>query len=238
MATVLVHGGAHGAWCWERLAPHLEGPALAIDLPGRGTRPLPLAEVTVDLWADAVAEEISKLPAARVTLVGHSLAGMVLPRVAERVPHSLLRLIFVSCSVPPEGQSVLDIVTPEVKALAEENQRRALPQRLPEPVARKMFCTDMDEEQTRFVLDRLVPEAWGPLLEPSQLAGLQRGIPASYVKLLADEVVPPALQDQMIANIANVGPVEVEEFDAGHDAMISRPAELAALINRICAASQ
>ena len=30
---VLVHGGAHGAWCWNPLLPHLEGPVLAVDLP-------------------------------------------------------------------------------------------------------------------------------------------------------------------------------------------------------------
>jgi len=213
------------------MLPYLNGPALALDLPGRGTRPAPLSEVTADLWAEAVVEEIQELPDEPVNLVGHSLAGMVLPRVADRVPDRLRRLVFVSCTVPAEGQSALDTVTPEVKALAQENLRQEIPQLLPEEVARGMFCSDMNEEQARFVLDRLVPEAWGPMLEPSRLAGLRRGIPASYVKLLADQTVPAALQDQMVAHI---GEVEVEELDAGHDAMVSRPAELAALINRIC----
>lgn len=29
---VLVHGGYHGAWAWERLLPELELPALAVSL--------------------------------------------------------------------------------------------------------------------------------------------------------------------------------------------------------------
>ena len=34
--TVLIHGGGLDGRCWERLLPLLSGPALAIDLPGRG----------------------------------------------------------------------------------------------------------------------------------------------------------------------------------------------------------
>ena len=42
--VVLVHGGAHGAWCWEPTIPHLTGRVLALDLPPkaiRGGRPCP-----------------------------------------------------------------------------------------------------------------------------------------------------------------------------------------------------
>jgi pimeloyl-ACP methyl ester carboxylesterase len=94
-----------------------------------------------------------------------------------------------------------------------------------------MFCSDMDEEQARFVLDRLVPEAWSPMLEPSRLAGLARGVPATYVKLLRDTVIVPALQDEIIARL---GKIEVVELDAGHDAMVSQPEALAALLNGCC----
>jgi pimeloyl-ACP methyl ester carboxylesterase len=41
--VVLIHGGAHGAWCWDRLVPHLlENPhvdeVVAVDLMDHGTR--------------------------------------------------------------------------------------------------------------------------------------------------------------------------------------------------------
>ena len=230
MTLVLVHGGAHGAWCWERMIPHLEDDSLALDLPGRGSRPAPLDSIRVDDWVEAVVGAISGIHSERVVLVGHSLAGIVLPRVAERIPERLERLVFVSCTVPPEGLAVLDILSPEVRPLAEQNRRERVASVLPEEVARSMFCNDMNPEQTRFVLDRLVPEAWSPILEPSCLRGLERGVPATYVKLLRDAVIPPALQDEMVANL---GGVEVAELDAGHDAMISQPEALAALLGEI-----
>ena len=232
MTFVLVHGGAHGAWCWERMIPHLEDDAVAIDLPGRGANPAPLDSLTAADWGQAVVETITELDAEKVILVGHSLAGITLPRVAEAIPERLSRMVFVSCAVPPDGGSVIDILTPEIRPLAEQNLKEKQASSLPEAVAREMFCGDMTEEQARFVLDRLVPEAWGPMLEPCSLAGLSRGVPTTYVKLLEDTVLPPALQDQMIAHM---GEVEVVELEAGHDAMVSQPEGLAALLNRLAA---
>lgn len=232
MTFVLVHGGAHGAWCWERMIPYLEGDAVAIDLPGRGAHPAPLDSLTSRDWAEAVVDTIARLGSEKIVLVGHSLAGITLPRVAEQIPERLRRMIFVSCSVPPDGGSVIDILTPEVRPLAEQGLREKQATVLPEAVAREMFCSDMNEEQARFVLDRLVPEAWGPMLEPCSLAGLSLGVPATYVKLLHDTVIPPDLQDAMIAHM---GEIEVVELEAGHDAMVSRPEGLAVLLNRIAA---
>ena len=93
-----------------------------------------------------------------------------------------------------------------------------------------MFCNAMDSAQTRFVLERLCPESIGVMNEPAQVAGLRLPVPRCYVKLLRDQALPPALQDEFIRN---AGPgCAVHELDAGHNAMISRPRELATILNR------
>ena len=33
LPLVLVHGGGHGAWCWEPTVAELTAPVLAVDLP-------------------------------------------------------------------------------------------------------------------------------------------------------------------------------------------------------------
>jgi pimeloyl-ACP methyl ester carboxylesterase len=229
MTFLLVHGATHGAWCWQRLQPFLAFPSLAIDLPGRGTRPAALESIVTNDWAEAVCDDIATIDGP-VVLVGHSLAGVVLPRVAARLSERLAALVFVACAVPREGQAVLDEISPELRPIVDANRENATAQLMPEEAAREAFCNDMDEEQTRFVLDRLVPEAWGPMLEPMELAGLRLGVPATYIKLLQDRTVVPDLQDTMIANI---GQPEVVELDAGHDAMVSRPERLAQALNTI-----
>lgn len=230
MGFLFVHGGAHGAWCWDRLLPHLEFSARAIDLPGRGDRPARLEKVTVDHWVDAVVDEILKSEGEPTILVGHSLAGITIPRVAAKVPQRLAQLIFISCTVPAEGRTVLDDLAPDIELLAKENLENPVAMKMPDAIATQMFCNDMNAEQTRFVLDHLVPEAWQPLQTPSRLAGLRRGIPATYIKLWQDQSVPPDLQDSMIHNI---GTPHVVEMDAGHNVMISRPEALARLLNEL-----
>lgn len=225
MTFVLVHGGGHGAWCWEPMLPHLEAPALALDLPGRGSRPADLGSLTADDFAASVIEDIEASGARRVILVGHSLAGVTLPRVLERIPERIAHAVFVACSVPREGQNVLDAIG------MPHSLRPERPEPLDEQRARAMFCGDMDEEQTRFVLERLCPEALGPLFEPARLEGLRQPVPRSYVKLLRDAVLAPSQQDEFAHN---AGPgCSVVELDAGHDAMVSRPRELASVLNRI-----
>lgn len=234
MRFLLIHGGAHGAWCWERLVPLLEQPALAIDLPGRGDSPADLGAITTNDWADAVIKSIEAMEG-DVVLVGHSLAGITMPRVADRVSSRLAHLVWISCSVPPEGKATLDVLTPEIRAIASANRDSPEGSKLPEEVARKMFCSDMNEEQARFVLDRLVPEAWGPMLEPTRLAGLSHGVPSTYVRLLQDVTVTPDLQDRMIATLRGCGPCDVVEIDSGHNVMVSQPEALARVLNEIAA---
>lgn len=232
MSFLLVHGGAHGAWCWEPLLPHLAAPARAVDLPGRGARPADLESLTLDDWVDALVEDVEAFGDEPIILVGHSLAGVSMPRVAERVPERIAQLVFVSCTVPGEGQSVLEVLAPDIERSSRENRERPTAAVLPEEISRQMFCSDMDEVQTRFVLDRLVPEAWQPMRAPTRLAGLRAGIPAIYVKLLKDQSVPPELQDTMIRN---VGEPRVVEIDAGHNVMVSQPEALARILNELVA---
>lgn len=233
MAFVFVHGGAHGAWCWDRVLPHLDRTAIAVDLPGRGSRPAALDEVTLLDFVDAVIEEIENGSDGPVILVGHSLAGITLPRVAERIPERLTHLVFVSCTVPDEGVAVLDDLSPDVELLAQQNMEHPVAMKLPDEIAKSMFCNDMDQEQTDFVLSHLVAEAWQPMRTPSRLAGLRQGLPATYIKLLQDQSVPPELQDKMIANI---GAPQVIEMDAGHNVMVSEPEALAHVLNGIAQA--
>ena len=82
MTYVLVHGATFDGSCWDLLLPHLDGPAIAVDLPGRGSRPADLTQVTIQDFVDVVVDEIECCDLHDVVLVGHPLAGITLPGVA------------------------------------------------------------------------------------------------------------------------------------------------------------
>jgi pimeloyl-ACP methyl ester carboxylesterase len=223
MAFVLIHGGAHGAWCWDPLIPLLDGSALAVDLPGRGRNPGDLEKLTLRDFAASVALDIESHGLSRVILVGHSMAGVTIPRVLDQLPERIASVVFVSCVIPREGESVFTAMG--------MGPAQATPRALDPDTARHMFCNDMDESQTRFVLEHLTPEAPGVMSEPVTLAGLRRAVPRTYVKLLRDQALSLAQQER---SIASAGPgCDVIELDAGHNAMISQPRALAAILNGI-----
>lgn len=235
MTYVLVHGGGFSGTCWTEIRPFLSEPSYAIDLPGRGATPGDLATLTFADFAASVAAEIVENDLRNVTLVGHSMAGLTLPRVAESIPNRLRRLIFVSCAVPSQGTSLLEVLggfSPATKVVVERVGTEAIDRRgvLHPDMARAMFCNDMDESQIASTLERLAPESVNVLSEPADLTGLRQAIPRTYIRLLRDASISLDVQNQMIGNL---GETEVIDLDAGHMAMISRPRELADIINTL-----
>jgi pimeloyl-ACP methyl ester carboxylesterase len=95
---VLIHGAFHGGWCWEKLAPRLRAcghPVIAPDLPGMGNDGTRHGQISLASTADFVANIVRAQPAP-VVLVGHSMGGMVIAEVAERLPAHILGLVFVT----------------------------------------------------------------------------------------------------------------------------------------------
>jgi pimeloyl-ACP methyl ester carboxylesterase len=248
---VLVHGGGHGAWCWEPLLAHLEAPALAVDLPPRSIRggkgrhaDLPeLATLSIGDFAASVLGDADAAGYERFVLVGHSMGGLTISEVARRVPTRVAHLVYVSAIVPPEGRSAIEAMPVELReptraAVDAARHGGANPVGgLDETALRFMFCNDMDEEQTRFVLDNTGTEVAVALAEPAWRAGIPPELPKTYVKLLRDQSLPAELQDNLISNLeaSPGGAVEVVTLDTGHDVMISRPHELAPVLDRVAA---
>ena len=229
---VLVHGGAHGGWCWSPTVPYLDGEVLAVDLPPKSVRggperfesPPELPDLRLGDFADSVLRDVDAAGLERFVLVGHSMGGLTISEVARRAPARVEHLVYVSCIVPPEGTSAMD----------------ALPQELLDaaPDAVEMFCNDMDDEQTRFVLDNMGTEAGQVLHERITRTGIPNDMPKTFVKLLRDQSLRPQDQEAYVGNLRRSpgGYVDVMTIDAGHDVMVSRPKELADVLNQIASA--
>ncbi len=169
------------------------------------------------------------------------MGGLTIAEVARRIPGRVTHLAFVSCIVPPEGGDVIDTLPGEVRDMTRTAVEAAKAGGdnpmggLDEDSIRRMFCNDMDEVQTRYVLDHTGVEAAGAFSDRVTRVGVPADLPTTYVRLLRDQALAPDDQDAQIANLrASPGlDVQVVELDTGHDVMISAPERLADVLGAL-----
>src|SRR3989442_1257803 len=104
---VLVHGAWHGAWCWAGVINQLEhqgNRALAVDLPSHGADRFDRARVTLPIYVDGVVKFIENHDLRNVVLAGHSMGGLVISGVAQKIPKRIKRVVFVTAFVMLDGE--------------------------------------------------------------------------------------------------------------------------------------
>ena len=228
MDIVLVHGNYHGAWCWDLLRPELERlghRVFAMDLPisepGRGTAD----------YAQAIDDAIpgDSVP----VVVGHSMGGLAIPLVAARRP--VRKLIFLAAMLPLPGQSLneqrasepLDGPTPP--ATAEWTDLGGGVWMVGPNTATELFFPDASPECARWAVEHLRPQWYGVLDEPTPL-GAWPDVECRSIVCRDDR----ALNPDWVRTAARVRlGTEAVEIDGGHSPHLSRPAELAALLDSL-----
>jgi pimeloyl-ACP methyl ester carboxylesterase len=221
---VLVHGGMHGAWCWELVQPLLDLPSVAVDLPGRGRRPLDAEPVTLDRCVAAVLDDADVAGFDRFVLVGHSMGGLTVTAVAAHAPDRITSLVYVAALTPPVRMSTYRLFFGD-DAPAVDDPAGVQPLASPE-AARALFAGDLDDVAFDAMYERCVPEPVGLFL--ATVPHYDSGLPAITVRCTRDGAVPEALATMLAAQLT---PARHYELDADHDVMLSQPAALAAILD-------
>jgi pimeloyl-ACP methyl ester carboxylesterase len=95
MPVVLLHGLLDCSQGWDDIQRALQGPTIAVDLPGFGSS-CHVDKSCLGAYADGVAEALSRLGVERFVLVGHSLGGGVATAVAERMREQVAALVVLA----------------------------------------------------------------------------------------------------------------------------------------------
>jgi len=224
---VLVHGGLHGAWCWEHVVSLLreEGyTASAPDLPGMGQDRTPLPEVTLASTADFLAGYVGSRQ--EVVLVGHSMAGPVISECAERVPEHLLGLVYLAANLVPSGQSIreaagvdLDGVMTGVHISADGLSSTYEPE-----TALTVFYNSTDRAEAERAIARLTPQPLEPTSARLSLTKERFGsVPRAYIECLQDRAIPIAFQRRMQQALPCT---PVVTMDCDHSPFLCQPGAL------------
>ncbi|HEV2033004.1 MAG TPA: alpha/beta fold hydrolase [Candidatus Dormibacteraeota bacterium] len=226
MHFALVHGAYHGGWCWDALRQELEhdGHATsAVDLPCHDP------DAGCERYADEILHSIPKTPQG-VVLVGHSLAGLTIPIVAGRT--KTVMTVYLCAMLPVPGLSFdaqhADLGTefkPSEGAVLHPDGSVSWPER----GAVEIFFHDCDPDVARASAHRLRAQQWRATQEVTPLRRWPDG-PAAYVLCTGDRAISPPYSRRAARELLGV---EAIEMAGGHSPFLSRPRELATLLERL-----
>ena len=243
----LVHGAYLGAWCWERLIPELEArghQVIAMDLP------IDDPSASLSDYTDAVIQSLQGVDD-DVILVGHSLAGMIVPLVALQRP--IHRLVFLAALLPQIGMSGLDQFYDEVapnmlKEIGYEPPEASLFEQLGDepdiynPAALTMKQASQDEAVAmEFCFHDCEPDvahwAISKLRDMRSLSHLTEVTPLqtlpdveyAYIVCTDDRIVSPTWSKYAARKRLGVDAIELP---GGHYPHISHPIQLAEVLTK------
>lgn len=223
---LLVHGSCHGAWCWRRVVDRLAAAghsARAIDLPGHNDDPTPLAEVTLERYADAILDAIDR----RVVLVGHSMAGYPITLVADRAPERIAGLVYLCAYLPAPGLSLAQMRRAGPRQPLRPAIRMApdgLSFTIDPEMAADVFYNDCDAATASDAVARLGPQPVAPQETPLTPGAGWEGCPKHYILCEHDNTIPPEYQQRMSAALPRG---HVTALPASHSPFLSMPDRLA-----------
>ena len=239
MATfVLVHGGWHGGWCWQKVIPFLEAAGLEVYAPTLTGLAERAAELSPDVGLYTHIQDIVGLllekDLQRVILVGHSYGGMVITGVVDQAPERIAHLVYLDTFVPRDGESMAGVVPLLRYVLRKQAQAHGDGWRV-DPLGTYGVTTEPDRSWLR---SKLTPQPLKTLEQPLHLKNpaIVSTKPRTHIYCTSGGFFFSLMQ-RILAHILApraLPPTEagwrLRQLPTGHDAMITMPRELADLL--------
>jgi pimeloyl-ACP methyl ester carboxylesterase len=239
MATyVLVHGGGHGGWCYQRVARLLQAQGHVVYTPtltGLGERAHLLnADVDLERHIEDIAAVLEFEDLRDVILVGHSYGGMVITGTADRVPGRVGRLVFLDAANPVNGQSLADVAGPVINAVRPFGEVRDGMELvlLPAPDAGQLYGVT-DPADLAWMAERLTAHPWKCFEQPLDLRNEDElwAIPQYHIVCTSTL----ATREKALLDRAREQG-RLWDIDTGHDLMITEPEKVTRALVQVAGA--
>lgn len=230
---VLVHGAWQAPYVWDAVKTELTkngNKVIVVELPGHGADNTATYTLSIDAYRDKVIEAISTVNE-KVILVGHSMGGMVVTSVAEKIPSKISKLVYIGAFLPASGQSIGDLAMTDPDSqlgpsLIESADHLTLDVKREDLT--RLFINDGSQSDKDRVLANYRAEPAIPFGDKVTLTNANFGsVEKVYIKTLQDIVISPGLQDRMIAAAAIKS---VYTVNTSHSPFLVQPQVVASLL--------
>ena len=238
MATyVLVHGGGHGGWCYQRVARLLQAAGHLVYSPtltGLGERSHLLSPaIDLDLHIQDVVAVLQYEDLRDVILVGHSYGGMVITGVADRAADRVGRIVYLDAANPVNGQSLVDVAGPIILVTREHSQVVDGVELVLHPAPEAgLFYGVTDPDDLAWMADRLTSHPWRCFEQRLELTNEEQLANIPHYHIVCTSTL--ATRDPELMTEAREAH-RLWDIDTGHDLMITEPQAVADALLEIAA---
>lgn len=230
---VLVHGAWQAPYVWDTVQADLVkngNKVIVVRLPGHGSDTTAPHQLSLNVYRDEVINAIGKADT-NVILVGHSMGGMVITGVAEKIPNKIRKLVYIGAFLPATGQSLTDLAFSDPGSQLGPLLRPSADQLtldVKHDSLTYLFINDGSQAIKDLVLSNYRAEPAIPFTNKVALTNEGFGSVAKvYIKTLKDLVISPALQGRMIAA---AGIKTVYTVNTSHSPFLAEPHTVSALL--------
>lgn len=234
---VLIHGGGHGGWCYNKLSPLLRAQGHLVyspSLTGCGDRKhLVSPDVDLDMHITDVVNLLEYEDLTDVVLVGHSYGGMVITGVADRAAERISKLVYLDAAHPRDGESLRVLaaqnIEPTYAGVQTVNGVELVMWPFPGMAG---FFGVTDPADAAWTDAHLTPHPWKCFDQPLRLANGDR---AHQVRRANINCTQSLRASEGAARARQIEGERNYEIDTGHDLMITEPRAVADMLLEIAA---
>ena len=220
--VLLIHGGFHGSWVWEKVIDRLAARrwhVRTVELPSvaaKGRRRYGMRDdaAAVRRRLEAIGDP--------VVVVAHSYGGLVATQAAAGLAN-VMHIIYIAAFQLDIGDSLLGFVGEPPPWWNIDGDTVTVRRPL------ETLYADVPPGDATRAIDRLQPSSYSTVTERLSAAAW-REIPTTYVICNEDQAIAPAAQEQLAKHATNI-----RRLPSSHSPMLSRPVAVAQIITDVVA---
>lgn len=229
----LLHGGLHRGSSWDLVGAelrkrghHIVQPDIPVDEDAAGAREWAH-------WAIDAIDTVTRKADTDVVVVGHSIAGLCLPVVAENRP--VRRMVFLAALIPTPGRSFADHLAENPDAInfssfVTTTSGEAGPFGLTWESVREGFYHDCPEHLARKAFDDLRGQSFTVFIEKCPIDRWPN-TPSSYIVMADDRTLSPKWARRAAAGLPLA---EIHTMRGSHSPFFAQPKALSELLVACC----
>ena len=194
---LFLHGAWHGSWCWNKTTSLLKKQDINCITPDLKI------EKEMQNWSDYIELVLKHINNKPVTIIAHSMSGVIASLIAENYPNLVEKIIYISAFALNNNESIMKYVKEDTKIDLSKlvtyiNNNVS---KINKDLAGEKFYNLCKEDEVKFAIERLREQNIRVFKQKVTLSNNFANTPKYYIVCNNDNIISSEIQLKMANNV-------------------------------------